>query len=103
MVHLGWLNEELKSKDWVKVMDQPPVRVMETVLDDEKSVKKGKNFVSEDDGKGEPVKTYCVTDREMSKQQELVEASFQLRCRIFDFNASSFAAIPLELVPLEID
>ena len=27
MVHLGWLNEELKSNDWVKVMDQPPVRL----------------------------------------------------------------------------
>ena len=103
MVHLGWLNEELKSNDWVRVMDQPPVRVMKIVLDDEKGFKKGKNFVSEDDGKGEPVKTYCVTDLEMSKQQELVEASFQLRCRTFDFNASSFAAIPLELVPLEID
>ena len=39
----------------------------------------------------------------MSKQQELVEASFQLRSRIFEFNAVSFAAIPLELVPLEVD
>ena len=49
------------------------------------------------------MKTYCVTDLPMSKQQELVEASFQMRCRIFDFSASSFAAIPLELVPLEVD
>ena len=51
----------------------------------------------------ELVKAYCVTDLSMSKQQELVEASFQMRCRIFDFSASSFAAIPLELVPLEVD
>ena len=102
VMHLGWLTEELKSKDWVKVMDQPPVRVMKIILDDEKGFKKGKNFVSEDNGKGEPVKTYCVTDLEMSKQQELVEASFQLRCRIFDFSASSFAAIPLEMVPLGV-
>ena len=102
MVHLGWLNVELKSDDWVKVMDQPPVRVMKIVMDD-KVHKKAKNFVNEDDGKGSPVKTYCVTDLEMSKQQELVEASFQMRSRIFEFNAVSFAAIPLELIPLEVD
>ena len=76
---------------------------MKIVLDEEKDLKKNKNFVSEDDGKGAPVKTYCVTDLEMSKQQELVEASFQLRCRIFEFSAASFVAIPLELVPLEVD
>ena len=103
MVHLGWLNVELKSDDWVKVMDQPPVRVMKIVMDEEKDRKRTKNFVNEDDGKGASVKTYCVTDLEMSKQQELVEASFQMRCRIFEFNAVSFAAIPLELVPLEVD
>ena len=81
MVHLGWLNVELKSEDWVKIMDQPPVRVMKIVMDDDKDRKKTKNFVNEDDGKGSSVKTYCVTDLEMSKQQELVEASFQMRCR----------------------
>ena len=95
------MNEELKSDDWVK--DQPPVRVMKIILEEDKGFKKGKSIVSEDDEKGKTVKTYCVTDLSMSKQQELVEASFQLRCRIFDFSASSFAAIPLELVPLEVD
>ena len=105
MVHLGWLNVKLKSEDWVKIMDQPPVRVMKIVMDEDKDHKKTKmkNFVNEDDGKGSSVKTYCVTDLEMSKQQELVEASFQMRCRIFEFNAVSFVAIPLELIPLEID
>ena len=103
MVHLGWLNVELKSDDWVKVMDQPPVRIMKIAMDEEKNRKKTKNFVNEEDGKGASVKTYCVTNLEMSKQQELVEASFQLRSRIFEFNAVSFAAIPLELVPLEVD
>ena len=89
MVHLGWVNVELKSEDWVKIMDQPSVRVMKVVMDDDKDRKKTKvkNFVNEDDGKGSSVKTYCVTDLEMSKQQELVEASFQMRCRIFEFNA----------------
>ena len=76
---------------------------MKISMDEDKNRKKTKNFVNEDDGKGTSVKTYCVTDLEMSKQQELVEASFQLRCRIFEFNAVSFAAIPLELVPLEVD
>ena len=105
MVHLGWLNVELKSEDWVKIMDQPPVQIMKSliVMDEDKVYKKPKNFVNEDDGKGAPVKTYCVTDLEMSKQQELVEASFQMRCRIFEFNAVSFVAIPLELIPLEVD
>ena len=67
MVHLGWLNVELKSDDWVKIMDQPPVRVMKIVMDDDKDRKKTKmkNFVNEDDGKGSSIKTYCVTDLEM--------------------------------------
>ena len=39
----------------------------------------------------------------MSKQQELAEASFQMRCRISEFNASSFAALPLESIALEVD
>ena len=103
MVHLGWLNVELKSDDWVKVMDQPPVRIMKITIDEEKDRKKTKNFVNEDDGTGTSVKTYCVADLEMSKQQELVEASYQLRSRILEFNAVSFVAIPLELVPLEVD
>ena len=51
MVHLGWLNVELKSDDWVKVMDQPPVRIMKIAMDEEKDRKKTKNFVYEDDGK----------------------------------------------------
>ena len=103
MVHLGWLNVELKSDGWVKIMDQPPVQVMKIVVDEDKDRKKTKKFVNGDDGKGSSVKTYCVTGLEMSKQQELVEASFQMRCRIFEFNAVSLVAIPLELIPLEVD
>ena len=71
-------------------------------MDEEKDRKKTK-FVNEDDGTGKSVKTYCVADLEMSKQLELAEASYQLRSRILEFNAVSFAAIPLELVPLEVD
>ena len=103
MVQLGWLNVELKSNDWVKIADQPSVRIMKISMDEDKDRKKTKNFVNEDDGTGTSVKTYCVSDLEMSKQQELVEASYQLRSRILEFNAVSFVAIPLELVPLEVD
>ena len=102
MVQLGWLNVELKSNDWVKIADQPSVRIMKISMDEEKDRKKTK-FVNEDDGTGTSVKTYCVADLEMSKQLELAEASYQLRSRILEFNAVSFAAVPLELVPLEVD
>ena len=102
MVQLGWLNVELKSNDWVKIADQPSVRIMKISMDENKDRKKTK-FVNEDDGTGTSVKTYCVADLEMSKQLELAEASYQLRSRILEFNAVSFAAVPLELVPLEVD
>ena len=100
MVNLGWLSEGLRSDDWVKVMDQPPVRIMKITLEEDAQSKKDKNYVMEDNEKGAPAKTYYVADLTMSKQQELVEASFQLRSRILEFSASSFTAIPLELVPL---
>ena len=70
MVHLGWLNVELKSDDWVKIVDQPPVRVMKIVMDEDKVCKKTKNFVNEADGKGTPVKTYCVTDLEIISNEQ---------------------------------
>ena len=95
MVNLGWLHEELKSE--VQAMK------MKITLEDSGLPRKGKHIVSEDGDLQKMVKTYCVTGLSMSKQQELVEASYQLRCRIFDFSASSFAATPLELVPLEVD
>ena len=34
MVTLGWLNEELRSDQWVKISDQPPVRIMKTVMNE---------------------------------------------------------------------
>ena len=56
--------------NWVKIVDQPPVRIMKITMDEEKDRKKTRNFVNEDDGTGTSVKTYCVADLEMSKQQE---------------------------------
>ena len=37
----------------------------------------------------------------MGKQQEMAEASYQLRSRILEWNARSFSAIPVELIPIE--
>ena len=34
MVQLGWQNEELVSDRWLKVEDQPEVRVMQLMKDD---------------------------------------------------------------------
>ena len=79
------------------------VRVMKITLEESGLPRKGRHIQSEEGVDRKLVKTHCVTDLSMSKQQELVEASYQMRCRIFDFSASSFAAIPLELVPLEVD
>ena len=31
MATLGWINEELRSNQWIKIADQPPVRVMKIV------------------------------------------------------------------------
>ena len=38
----------------------------------------------------------------MSKQQELVEASFQLRARLLEMNAFTFSAIDLEVIPVDV-
>ena len=96
------MNEELKSEEWVKVMDQPAVRIMKLILEEKGASRKGRHIESEEGEDRKTVKTHCVTDLPMSKQQELVEASFQMRCRIFEFSAS-FAAIPLESIPLGVD
>ena len=87
----------------MNVADQPAVRIMKITLEESGSPRKGRRVEIEKGEDRNLVKTYCVTDLSMSKQQELVEASFQMRCRIFEFNASSFAAISLESIPLEVD
>ena len=43
----------------------------------------------------------CIQGVPMGKQQELAEVSYQLRPRMLELNARSFAAIPIELVPIE--
>ena len=49
-----------------------------------------------------PKMVYCVTGLSMSKQQELVEASFQLRARLLEMNAFAFSNINLEAIPVDI-
>ena len=104
MVNMGWMNEELRSEERVKVADRPAVRVMKITIEENGHSKKGRCIEEVEEGEDRKlVKTYCVSDLSMSKQQEMVEASFQMRCRIFELNASSFAAIPLDSIPLEAD
>ena len=45
---------------------------------------------------------YCVTGLPISKQQELAEASFQLRARLLEMNAVTFANVDLEAIPVDI-
>ena len=45
---------------------------------------------------------YCVTGLPMSKQQEIVEASFQLRARLLELNAFTFANVDLEAIPVDV-
>ena len=83
---------ELRSQDLVKIVELMMISQME-------NSNPGKGNETRDmlDGASdEAAKTYCVSNIPRSRQQELVEASFRMRARIHEFNASSFAAIPLE-------
>ena len=78
MVRLGWQNDELI---WVKnlIEDQPAVRVMNLVKqEDDSESGKDKKSPRKDDLEKKQTMVYCVTGLPISKQQELVEASFQL-------------------------
>ena len=78
MIQLGWQNDELTSDRWVKIEDQPEVRVMQLTKREEDS-DAGKDEGATKKREKKQAMVYCVTGLPMSKQQELVEASFQLR------------------------
>ena len=104
MVELGWQNDELRSDRWAKIEDQPAVRIM-TLVKQEEETPPGSD--KGDQGKKvssaqKDTMTYCVSGVSKSKQKELVEASFQLRARILEVNAFTFSAIPLEMIPLDV-
>ena len=102
MIQLGWQNDELISDRWVKIEDQPAVRVMNLVKqEDDSESGKDKNSPKEDLEKKQTM-VYCVTGLLISKQQELVEASVQLRARLLEMNAFTFSAIDLEAIPVDV-
>ena len=53
-------------------------------------------------GERKDTMVYCVSGVSKSRQQGLVEASFQLRARLLEMNAFTFAAIPLEMIPVDV-
>ena len=84
MIQLGWQNEELISDRWVKIADQPEVRVMQLTKRDEPLEREDEGCSKIGDSETKTKTVYCVTGLPISKQQELVEASFQLRARLLD-------------------
>ena len=102
MVQLGWQNEELVSDRWVKVADQPEVRVMQLTKQEEPLEREDEECSRVGDREKKTKTVYCVTGLPISKQQELVEASFQLRARLLELNAFTFANVDLEAIPVDI-
>ena len=102
MIQLGWQNEELISDRWVKIADQPEVRVMQLTKRDEplEREEEGCSRTGDDETKKKTV--YCVTGLKISKQQELVEASFQLRARLLELNAVTFENVDLGAIPVDV-
>ena len=78
MIRLGWQNEELISDRWVKIADQPEVRVMRLTEQGEPLEREDEGCVKVGDRETKTKTVYCVTGLPISKQQELAEASFQL-------------------------
>ena len=102
MVQLGWQNEEKFSDRWVKVADQPEVRVMQLTKREEPPEAEEEEGSKNGDREKKPKMVYCVTGLPISKQQELVEASFQLRARLLEMNAFTFANVDLEAIPVDV-
>ena len=90
MIQLGWQNEELVSDRWVKIADQPEVRVMQLTKRDEPLEREEEGCSKTGDDETKKKTVYCVTGLKISKQVELVEASFQLRARLLELNAVTF-------------
>ena len=103
LVPLGWQNEDPVSDRWVKIEDQPEVRVMQLTKQEEVPDAENEKGVSKKgDHEKKQTMVYCVTGLPMSKQQELVEASFQLRARLLETNTFTFSNVDLEAIPVDI-
>ena len=102
MVQLGWQKEELISDRWVKIADQPEVRAMQLTKREELPEAEKEEDSRNGDREKKPKMVYCVTGLPISKQQELVEASFQLRARLLEMNAFTFANVDLEAIPVDV-
>ena len=98
MVQLGWQRDELLLNRWVKIEDQPAVRVMNLVKQEEAPDSEKDKKAQKGGPEKKETLVCCVTGLPMSKQQELVEASFQLRARLLEMNAFTFSAIDLETI-----
>ena len=102
LIQLGWQNEELVSDRWVKIADQPEVRVMQLTRIDEPLEREKEGCLKTGDGETKTKTVYCVTSLQMGKQQELVEASFQLRARLLELNAVTVADLDLGAIPVDV-
>ena len=75
---------------------------MQLTKQDEPLEKEDEECLGVGDRKKETKTVYCVTGLPISKQQELVEASFQLRARLLELNAFTFANVDLEAIPVDV-
>ena len=102
MVQLGWQNEELISDRWVKIADQPELRVMQLTKREEVPEAEEEEDSKKGDREGKPKMVYCVTGLPIGARLGLVEASFQLGARLLGMNAFTFSNIDLEAIPMDI-
>ena len=102
MLQLGWQNEELVSDRWIRIEDQPEVRVMQLTKEDETLEREDVRGRETGDREKKAKTVYCVTGVPVSKQQEIVEASFQLRARLLELNAFSLANVDLCAIPVDV-
>ena len=75
---------------------------MQLTVKDEPLGKEDEECLMTGDRENKVKTVYCVTGLPISKQQELVEASFQLRARLIELNAFTFANVNLEAIPVDI-
>ena len=102
LIQLGWQNEELVSDRWVKIADQPEVRVMQLAKREEPLEREEEGCSKTGDDETKKKTVYCVTGLKISKQVELVEASFQLRARLLELNAVTFENVDLGAIPVDV-
>ena len=78
MIQLGWQNEEPVSDRWVKIADQPEVRVMQLTKRDEPPEREDEGCSRTGDRETKTKTVYCVTGLQMSKQQEFCGSIFSV-------------------------